>query len=112
MKQQERDDLLLSLVKGQKKAELQAKDLSDKVSKINRGLYGDVDNNAPGLIEKQAMDDTKFKHLGVKIDKNTGFRKKAQRIFAGTSITTGLVAGSIALFFDKVKTLILNLFTQ
>lgn len=112
MKQQERDEILTSLVAGQTLAQEQQILQSEAIKKISRGLYGDPDNDAPGLIKLQAGDKVKFDEMDEKVDSNTRFRRNTQKIFGGTSIITVGFGAVVAAFFDKIKVFLTHYFTQ
>lgn len=45
-------------------------EMKDKVDKIDRGMYGDEDNQQPGLIQRQALDEKRLKKIEGKQTKN------------------------------------------
>jgi len=111
MKQIDRDNLLLGLEKGQE-------GMQSDLSMVKRGLYGDKDNDALGLIERQALDDKKFeafmdqmKSMNKEVKTNSRFRNKVKNItkLSGAGGATATVA-AIALFFKQIKELLTSLF--
>lgn len=111
MKQIERDNILTGLKQGQA-------DMQSDIEIVKRGLYGDKDNDTPGLIKRQGLDDKKFeafmtqmKSMNTEIKTNSRFVKKVKNItkMSGAGGATATVA-AIAVFFKQIKELLTSLF--
>ena len=114
MEQAQRDELLLKLSDGQDLMHI-------NIAHLNRGIYGDPENNAIGLIERQKNDDDKFTNLDTElkgivdeVKANTKCRKKITKVgkIGLKSLGVGTLAGgtTITVFFEKIKVFISTLF--
>lgn len=49
------------------------RNISEKVQKIERGMYGEGENGTPGLIQRQALDEQRITKIESKINRGVWF---------------------------------------
>lgn len=114
MKQVERDELLQKLADGQTL-------MHDKIAKIERGLYGEPENNTLGLIGEQRADNEKFNRVydtlnrhDERISDNEKFKKNVKKVGKNTLKIVGgstvVGGGTVAVFLQQIKQFLITLF--
>lgn len=82
MSQQERENLVVEFITEQR---MHNKFMEQKVTTIERGMYGDRLNGVVGLIQKQEADEAKHADHGKRISSLEGTRSKLTWIWGGIS---------------------------
>ncbi len=104
MNQKQRDEILIVI--------------QEDISIIKRGVYGDKDNDTPGLMTRQGKDDEKFEvyqnqmlAMNTSIHANTKFRKKAGKVskwITGGGATATVI--SIVAFYKQIREALVSFF--
>ena len=86
-------------------------EIKEMIKKIDRGMYGDAENDVPGLIQRQAEDDQKWQILQPVIEEIDTFQRMVNVFkFLTAKATWGIVSGIgtiigfIIINWEKIKT--------
>lgn len=78
-----------------------------KLDMIIRGIYGDKENKALGLIERQELDDFRFNKLQKEVEANTTFRERLKRSLKIAAVGGGAGgSGIVATYLDKIMSIL------